>query len=398
MKLRYIMILALKNLISHKLRTVLTVGGVALSVGFIVFLVSLGLGLQRVSTNQIANIDALKNLIVTPGKSKIITINDDTINKFETLSNVVSAQPTKSNSARFSYNGSDIDGVMYAKNIGYIALESPKYTVRGTFGSDNANEAMVSSELLNRLGIQDVYSIIGKNLKVETTLKPSDITDGTESKKLSYDLRVVAVVEDKNAPYIYMPINLLVRDGLNKYTGALVRVKDTGDVDKVKVEIESLGFLTSSVKQTVDQINQFFGVFQVVLLSFGAISILVACLGVFNTLTISLLEKTREVGFMKALGATKSDVYRLFTIESLMIGLIGSIVGITIGILIGVALNLGIGSLASATGNQPVELFYTPFYIPIFIIVFALIISYLTGLYPSFRAARINPLDALRYE
>ena len=398
MKTRYILLLSLKNLIGHKMRTFLTAGGVAISVGFVVFLVSLGLGLQRISTNQIANLDALRNLTVTSGNSKIVKINDDTIKKFSTLTNVIDVQPTFSNPARISYNGSNIDGVAYAKSTEYIKLESPKYDANGGYTSDNSNDAILSSDLLTQFGVKDMHALIGKEISLETTMKSSDMGTDGDAKKLDYKLKVVAVVDDANAPYIYMPINLLTRDGLVNYSGALVRVSDKSDIDKVKTEVENLGYKTSSVKETVDQINQFFSVFQVILLSFGAISIIVACLGVFNTLTISLLEKTREVGFMKAMGATRSDIYKLFISESIIIGILGSAVGLTVGFAIGNILNLSIAGLAKATGNVAVELFYTPLYLIVVIVVIALLISFLTGLYPSYRAAKINPLDALRYE
>jgi putative ABC transport system permease protein len=398
MRNRYILVLAFKNLIGHKMRTILTAGGVAISVGFVVFLVSLGLGLQQISTNQIANIDALKNLEVTPGKSKIINVNDDSLHKFSTLSNVTEVEASLSNPAEVSYNGSSIDVVAYGKNSGYINLESPKYLIKGAYSSDIANEAIVNSELLNRLGIKTPSAIIGKEISIQTLLKSDSQVAGSTAKKLTYQLKVVGVIDDKTAPYLYLPLNLFIRDGLVNYTEALVRVKTKDDVDKVKAQVENLGYQTSSIKQTVDQINQFFAVFQVILLSFGGISIIVACLGVFNTLTISLLEKTREVGFMKALGSTRVDIYKLFIAESLTIGLMGSVVGITSGYLLGNAINLGILGLAKATGNQAVALFYMPMQFVLYIIATALLISFLTGLYPAFRAARINPLDALRYE
>ncbi len=398
MKNRYIILLAFKNLISHKMRTILTAGGVAISVGFVVFLVTLGLGLQRISTNQIANLDALRNLTVTSGKSKIVSINDETLGKFSTLSNVVDVQSSFSNPASISYNGSNIDSVVYGKSAEYIKLEAPKFEVNGKYTSNNADEVILSSELLNQLGVKSANSLIGKQVDLVTTIKRADLGANSESKKLSYQLKVVGVIDDKNAPYAYMPANLLTRDGLKNYSGALVRVNDKSDVDKVKTEVENLGFKTASVKETVDQINQFFSVFQIILLSFGAISIIVACLGVFNTLTISLLEKTREVGFMKAMGATKPDIYKLFISESLIIGVLGSGAGLIFGFTVGNVLNLSISGLAKATGNVAVELFYAPIYLAAIIVAIALLISLLTGLYPSFRAAKINPLDALRYE
>jgi ABC-type antimicrobial peptide transport system permease subunit len=118
----------------------------------------------------------------------------------------------------------------------------------------------------------------------------------------------------------------------------------------------------------------------------------------FNTLTISLLEKTREVGFMKALGTTRRDIYVLFISESILIGILGSFVGISTGVLIGAFLNYSISRLAESTGNLPVQLFHVTPKLIILTITASILISFFTGFYPSKRAAKINPLDALRYE
>jgi putative ABC transport system permease protein len=101
---------------------------------------------------------------------------------------------------------------------------------------------------------------------------------------------------------------------------------------------------------------------------------------------------------MKALGTTRKDIYKLFTFESILIGTLGSTTGVLIGFLLGKMLNYSILGLAKATGNQPVEIFYIPFYMMALILGTSLLISLLTGFYPARRAAKISPLDALRYE
>jgi len=397
MRLSYIIRLALKNLIGHKMRTILTVGGVAISVGFVVFLISLGFGLQRVSTTQIANLEALQVLDVVSGKSKIVTVNDESINKFKGIGGVVEVQPQVSLASRIKYLSSEIDGVIYGKNLEYLSLEQPKIVSGKKYSSNGVNEAIINVAGQTQLAAND---IIGKKIIVTSVIKPELQAAGEniKPKKLELTYTIVGIIDDKSAPYLYVPLDTLTANGLASYTAAKVKVADKNQVDKVKLQIENLGFKTTSIKDTVDQINQFFGIFQVVLLSFGTIAVIVACLGMFNTLTISLLEKTREVGFMKALGTTKRDIYRLFISESLLIGALGSVVGITIGVALGVSLNLAIAGLAAATGNQSVEIFYTPVYLVFVIIAVSVFISFLTGLYPARRAARINALDAMRYE
>lgn len=397
MRLGYILKLALKNLIGHKMRTLLTAGGVAISVGFVVFLISLGFGLQRVSTTQIANLEALQVLDVVSGKSKIVTVNDETIKKFEGIEGVTEVQPQVSLASRLKYKSSEIDGVVYGKNLEYLSLEQPKVSTGRKYSSNTALEAIINVAGQTQLAAGD---IVGSQITINTVLKPELLaaSENAKSKKVEQTYTIVGIIDDKSAPYLYVPLDTLRDQGLASYTGAKVKLSSKEQVDKAKLQIENLGFRASSIKDTVDQINQFFSIFQVVLMSFGAIAIIVACLGMFNTLTISLLEKTREVGFMKALGTTKRDIYRLFISESILIGSLGSITGIAVGVLLGEALNLSIAGLAKTTGNQAVEIFYTPSYLVILIIFVAVLISFLTGLYPSRRAAKINALDAMRYE
>ena len=118
----------------------------------------------------------------------------------------------------------------------------------------------------------------------------------------------------------------------------------------------------------------------------------------FNTLTITLLEKTREIGFMKAMGTTRKDINRLFFTESFLIGFLGGLTGIIGAYILGLSINGWVESLAKKTGNKSVELFYMPVEVILIAIGIAAVISLLTGFYPAFRASRINPLNALRYE
>lgn len=394
MKLKYILFLALRNLFGHRMRTVLTASGVAISVGFVVFLVSLGLGLEKVSTSQIANLDALQIIDITAPKSKIINVNDESLDKIKGIGGVKNVEPEVGVASKITYKSSDIDGVVYGKNYDFLKLEEPKLSSGRIYTENTSNEILLSSAAQSQLGSN---ASVGDNIKIESYVPASLIKDG-KNKKVVFEGKIVGVLEDNSAPFVYLPLEFFVKEGLVNYSGAKAKVESKDSVDKIKPQIESLGFKTSSIKDTVDQINQFFSIFQIILVVFGAIAIIVACLGMFNTLTITLLEKTREVGFMKALGTRNKDVYRLFIAESLLIGILGSFVGILAGIVLGQSLNATIVAMAKVSGNTAVKIFYTPIYLVILVILIAVLISFLTGLYPSRRAARISPLDALRYE
>jgi ABC-type antimicrobial peptide transport system permease subunit len=170
------------------------------------------------------------------------------------------------------------------------------------------------------------------------------------------------------------------------------------DVSALQAAIQDLGYRTSSARETVEQANVIFDVFKVLLLFFGSIAVVVAFVGMFNTLTISLLEKTREVGMMRALGATHRDVQRLFLTEALIIGILGGVSGVVLALLTGLAVNGGVAVLAGVTGNEPATIFYSPALMVAAMFVIASVSSFLTGLYPARRAAKTKILDALRYE
>lgn len=394
MRLSYIVLLALKNLYKRKMRTILTASGVGISVMFIVLLMSFGFGLQRVSINQITNVTALKILDVSITKSKILKIDDSVIKRFSDFSKVQSVKPQIVSATRIGYLKSEIDGVVYGKNPDYLKLEDIELT-SGKIYNKNANEAIISKATLEQLGTKDM---LNKELNL-TIMVRSDLLNGDEtSKEFQVKVKVVGILEDNSAPFIYLPLEVFKKNNVKNYSNAKILLKSKEDVDQTKMQIESLGYKVTSIKETVDQIKKFFNLFQIVLLFLGSIAVLIACIGMFNTMTINLIEKTREVGFMKVLGNTKKDIYKLFTIESIIIGLLGSLLGVIGGMLLNNTFNTIIYNMAQATGNKAEQLFYLPLYVPIVILLVSFIISLLTGLFPAHRASTIDPLNALRYE
>jgi len=397
MRFSYLLYLAYKNLFSHKMRTVLTASGVAISVGFIVFLISFGLGLQRLSTEQITNMEALQVLDVSIAKSKLLAINDETMNKFTKLGNVEEAFPQVSSAAKISLNKSSIDGVAYGKNNEYLKLEDMKLLSGRQYDNNSSDETIINTATHKQLDLP-ANDFLGTEITVDVVVRSELLDQNEKSKTFSKKFKIVGIIADQSAPFIYVPLHIFTDESVVNYSNAKIKMASRDDITQAKLQVESMGFKVSSIKETIDQINQFFAIFQVILISFGGIAILVACLGMFNTLTISLIEKTREVGFMKALGTMRHDIYWLFTLESVLIGASGSIIGVVSGILLGVVLNYGIFALASTSGNQAVQLFYIPIPLALLILVGSLLVSLLTGVYPARRAAKISPLDAMRYE
>jgi putative ABC transport system permease protein len=184
---------------------------------------------------------------------------------------------------------------------------------------------------------------------------------------------------------------------------ALVKVEDASQVLDVADAIESLGYQVYTPASFVQGINSFYVILQVIFGGVGAIALLVAAIGIANTMAMAILERTREIGLMKAIGATNRDVLSVFLGEAAGIGFIGGLGGVILGWSAGQILNvLAMAYLAgqsAQTGAPPPSVaVYTPSWLPIFTLIFATLIGLLSGLYPALRAATLIPVNALKYE
>jgi putative ABC transport system permease protein len=131
---------------------------------------------------------------------------------------------------------------------------------------------------------------------------------------------------------------------------------------------------------------------------FGTIALFVSAIGMFNTMTITLLERTEEIGIMKSIGASDSSISVMFFMESAIMGFLGGISGVVIGWLGGKLFNILINLVATRFGGQQVNLFTTPLWLVFGVIGSSAVVGFLTGFVPARRASKIDPLDALRYK
>jgi putative ABC transport system permease protein len=128
------------------------------------------------------------------------------------------------------------------------------------------------------------------------------------------------------------------------------------------------------------------------------LALIVSAIGMFNTMTISLLERTQEIAIMKSLGASARDIWSMFLTESILIGFLGGTLGIGIGFVGTEVFNFFLNFIAKNFGGMSVDIFYIPLWFIIFIIVFSTIVGMVTGFYPAKRAAALDILEALRYK
>jgi putative ABC transport system permease protein len=182
------------------------------------------------------------------------------------------------------------------------------------------------------------------------------------------------------------------------YSSINVRVKSPSQIQAIEDAIKKMGFNTFSILDASKSIGQFFKVLDLFLLIFGSLALAVASIGIVNTLVMAVLERRREIGIMKAIGASDGDVKKLFFAEAGAMGILGGIVGVALGWAIGQVINFGTNIYLRQQDLTPEHFWAVPWWLVGAAIVFAFIVSLVSGLYPAGRAARLDPVQALRYE
>jgi putative ABC transport system permease protein len=182
------------------------------------------------------------------------------------------------------------------------------------------------------------------------------------------------------------------------YSSVSVRVKNPGQIRAIEDAIKKMGFNTFSILDATRSLQQFFAVLDVFLGIFGSLALAVASIGIVNTLVMAILERRREIGIMKAIGASDGDVKTLFFAEAGAMGILGGIVGVILGWAIGQVINLGTNIYLKRQSLPPEHFWSVPWWLVAFALVFAFGVSLISGLYPAGRAARLDPVQALRYE
>jgi len=182
------------------------------------------------------------------------------------------------------------------------------------------------------------------------------------------------------------------------YPSLNVQVRSPNKVASVQDAIRKMGFNTFSILDATRSLQRFFAVLDLFLAIFGSLALAVAALGIVNTLVMAILERRREIGIMKAIGASDSDVKRLFLAEAGVMGLLGGMLGVTLGWTIGRLINAGANFYLRRQNLPPENLWAVPWWLVGGAIAFAILISMISGLYPAARAAKLDPVQALRYE
>ena len=192
----------------------------------------------------------------------------------------------------------------------------------------------------------------------------------------------------------------LVRDPVQSrsYNSISVKVKQPQFTQDVEDSIRKLGYSVFSVNDMLRGAKSAFIILDIVLSLIGSIALTVSALGIVNTMVMSILERTREIGIMKAIGAGNSDIRRIFLIEASAIGLLGGFLGVALGWIVGQIINFGANVYIRSQGGTPGTIFSLPLWLIASALAFSIIVSLVAGSYPASRAARLDPIRALRHD
>ena len=449
--------LAVRNLRQSKLRNGLTTVGISVGVASLVAMLSLGVGLQQLATRRLAGSGLFDTVFVTsrqdfrgfdkeddakaPNPEKSPVLDEAARAKITQLPNVTEVEPEIRVMGEIMANGETHFG--FVTGLPMSARENEAFeSLKGKFfSSDNADEAILLNDFAKELDPKNPADLIGKTVTLRYGERQALAQDSSDQPRLgswqqhcgrrrrlrllggaqAAKLRVVGTHRPRalwrhadGFAWAYLPsgrtterLNMAqftdMRSSLRGASGKTymtltVRVKDPGKVQAVQDAVNQMGFRTFSVLDATKSLRRFFTVLDLFLGIFGSLALAVATLAIINTLVMAVLERRREIGVMKAIGASDQDVKKLFFTEAGAMGLFGGVLGILLGFAIGKAINFGTGVYlhsrqlpASRSGSCRRGSWALPS-------LFSIVVSLLAGLYPASRAAKLDPVQTLKYE
>jgi len=425
------------NLRRMKARVAMTAIGVVIGTAAVIVLISLAAGLHRSATESLGSIGELTIITVysprfirsfggpSPGSTgDETTLNDRTLAEFRDLPGVVAVTPWESLMGGGELRLNRLVG--YAQVVGIDPSQADRMDFPLASGTARLGrwQALVGGHVIegfydSQTGrpVTEPPDLQGKVLQF--TL--SRVGDGGRLVERTVRLRVTGVLEEsswRNDYTLFLALNDVLElnswltgqrsnPGRDGYSQVLVKVATSEQVLAVEQEIRNRGFYPSSPRSTLQEMNIFFLIIQGIFGGIGAIALIVAAFGIANTMLMAIYERTREIGLMKAVGATNRDVMSVFLAEAGGIGLLGGIGGVLLGVSLGALIDLvastylaaqAVQQSGAAAADVRISLIYTPLWLPLFAVVFATLVGVASGIYPAMRAAALNPVAALKYE
>lgn len=463
MKISDMVVMCLRSLWRRKGRTLLTVTGVVIGCCAIIVMISLGLGMNQAMDNMLASWGDLTAVTIYNRNSGIIyddgsgsnsektPLDDDALAALGAIEHVSYMMPQMSvdsqmvtvvagKNDRYRLDWAQVYGVDFSvlSKMGYTAEKGEMPTGENSenivvFGNEIAyqfrdtkkkgqNAYKWKQQLPDGTFSEPFFDPITEKIKLAINNTKKQNSDGTyQYGGRGYEFKLdcsTILAQDPNweTPYsIYIDISLakqIINDynRLNsvknakepEYTQVKIIVDDMNNVDYVQEQVEAMGFNASSMASVRKEMQGQLGVIQMVLGCLAAISLLVAAIGITNTMIMSIYERTKEIGIMKVLGCFISNIRVVFLMEAGMIGLLGGTVGTIISFIISAVMNSLGGTTFSqmfgiySDGSSPISII--PFWLVLLALAFSTLIGLISGFYPANRAVKISALEAIRNE
>ncbi len=394
--------LSTRSFKNNPLRTWLTILGMGVGTGAVVVLVGLGFGLQQIILEQIVFGETLLSLGVSATGARNLSITDDVVAQFESEDHILDVAPLARYPALITYKG--LTGNVFIQGaepayLRYAGVTAASGEVFVEEDISNTNEVMLSPAVLKLFGIEDPEAFVGQEVSFRLLVPSKDGSDIINEIIIEKKYTVKGITKEEGVlnALMMMP-ELRNYVGIEEYDRAQVRVEASEFLTITEDLLIKQGYRVTALSKTVEQASKIFQGIQAVLATFGGIALIVSAIGMFNTMTVTLLERTKEIGIMRTIGASPRDIKLLFVSESIVVGFLGGVSGIIMGVTLGFVVNIMLNVAAGQFGGKAVELFSFPIPFLLFIALFSAVVGYLTGIFPARRASLLNPLDAIRYE
>jgi putative ABC transport system permease protein len=452
MKFRDAVEFSLASLRKRRLRTFLTASGVMIGIGALVSMISFGTGLQKNVTDAFKASDLFTTVLVLPAGPELPSRDPDrpgrTANSagrsHAVLDDAAVAEIARIPGVRLAYpdvNFPAMVGLGEKEEFRLIQVVPAAIAASGAlqigwgkaYAADNEEGVVVSQSLLRRLGKVEPGAAVGQKLRITSVsidlgkLASLDLAAlfsgrGFPVATESYDFPIVGVTSVsafgggpspvqnevlippgparriKRLPMTSIWDLFRMRDGQLGYSTVSVKLESLRDLERVKSRVGDMGYTTFALADQFEQVTKGFYFMDMVLAAVGMIAIVVAALGIVNTMVMSILERYREIGVMKAVGAGDGDVKRIFFFESAAIGLLGGAGGCVLGWAVSLVINRIVNFYTARQGLPFIDYFAFPVWIFAGALGFALLVSLVSGIYPARRAARVDPVVALRHD
>jgi len=422
--------LAVEGVGRTPLRLTLTALGVTIASGALVTMVAFALGLQRQVETPFRVLALLNNIQVSPkddaDSEKAPPLDDAALAQMAQLPGVAAAYPDiqlRGLKIRCGEKTEMVFAVGIPREAGLFGVAQEILIAGSFFSQQSEPETMMSAPLAGALGFDPPETAVGTSITLEASGLSPEGGQSFAFQRKSLAVTIVGVFEPPvimagpAQRSILLPVELMkeipgvrFESALNRlrtgaraapvgYSKATVRVRDPADLASVEPQIQAMGFRTRTVVSQLRGMQTFFFFLQVLLASIGTVALVIAALGIVNTLLIAVLERYQEIGIYKAIGASDGDIFTLFLTEAGIVGLLGGLGGLALGWLVSLGLEAAANAYARSHGTtEHLALFAFPFWLLAGTVLFAMLVSVLAGVYPALRAARVDPIRALRRE